>query len=69
MDDLKVYYDEKEDILYIAKEGEEEEIVEISPGINLEMDKNRNLIGIEIFNASSLLKDVLNPLKKKLQLT
>jgi len=69
MYDLKVHYDEKEDILYIAKEGEEEEVVEISPGINLELDKNRNLIGIEIFNASSLLKDVLNPLKRKLQLT
>ncbi len=30
MEDFKVYYDEEEDILYLAKEGEEAEVVEIS---------------------------------------
>lgn len=31
MKDFRVFYDEKEDILYLAKEGQEEEVVEISP--------------------------------------
>ena len=31
MDDFKLFYDEEEDILYLAKEGEEAEVVEISP--------------------------------------
>lgn len=67
MKDFKVFYDEEEDILYIAKEGEEIEVIEIAPGINLEMDRNGNLIGIEMFNASSLFKHVLKPIEKKLQ--
>ena len=29
MKDFKVIYDDKEDILYIAKEGKEEEVVEL----------------------------------------
>lgn len=67
MKDFKVFYDEEEDILYIAKEGEEIEVIEVAPGINLEMDRNGNLIGIEMFNASSLFKNVLKPIEKKLQ--
>ncbi len=32
MQDFKVSYDDNEDILYLAKEGEEEEIFELAPG-------------------------------------
>ena len=67
MDDFKVFYDEKEDILYLAKEGEEAEVVEISPGINMELDCNGNLIGVELFKASRIFKDVLKSMEKKLQ--
>jgi len=67
--DFKVFYDEKEDILYLAKEGEEAEVVEISPGINMELDCNGNLIGVELFKASRIFKDVLKPMEKKLQVT
>lgn len=67
MDDFKVFYDEKEDILYLAKEGQEEEIVELSPGVNAELDNAGNLIGIEVFKASSLFKDVIKLMEKKLQ--
>jgi len=37
MDDFKVFYDDEEDILYLAKEGEEAEVVEVSPGVNEEV--------------------------------
>ena len=67
MKDFKVSYDDKEDILYLAKEGEEEEVIELSPGVNVELDSSGELIGIELFNASSLLKDVIKPLEKRMQ--
>jgi uncharacterized protein YuzE len=62
---VNVYYDDELDILYIAKKGQEEEVIEIYPGINLEMDKYGKLIGIEFLNASRLLKNVLKPLEQK----
>jgi uncharacterized protein YuzE len=67
MNAFEVFYDEKEDILYLAKEGLEHEIVELSPGVNVELDEKGNLIGIELFNASTLLKDVINPIVKKVK--
>jgi len=67
MEKFNVSYDEKEDILYLAKEGEEEEIVELAPGVNIELDSSGELIGVELFKASMLLKDVIKPLDKKLQ--
>jgi len=69
MKDLKVHYDMKEDILYLAKEGEEAEVVELSPGVNAELDGNGRLIGLEVFKASTLFKDVLKLMEEKLQLT
>ena len=69
MDDFKVYYDEEEDILYLAKEGEEAEVLEISPGVNMELDSNGNLIGVELFKASHMFRNVLKPMEKKLQFT
>ncbi len=65
MKELKVSYDQERDILYIAKEGVEEEFVEVYPGINVELDKSRNLIGIEILRASFILKDVVEPMRRK----
>ncbi|HHT9144005.1 MAG TPA: DUF2283 domain-containing protein [Candidatus Wujingus californicus] len=67
MADFKVSYDEKEDILYLSREGIEEEVVELSPGVNAELDMEGNLIGVEIFNASTLLKDVVKLIENKLQ--
>lgn len=67
MEDFKVFYDEKEDILYLAKEGEEEETVEISPSVNIELDASGKLIGVEVFKASSLFKDVIHLMGKRLQ--
>ena len=67
MNDFKVFYDDEEDILYLAKEGEEAEVVELSPGVNMELDSNGNLIGVELFQASRMFKDVLKLMEKKLQ--
>ena len=67
MNAFEVFFDEKEDILYLAKEGMEHEVVEISPGVNAELDEKGNLIGIELFNASTLLKNVIPPIVKKIK--
>lgn len=64
---LKSIYDEESDILYIAREGEEEEFVEIQPNIAIELDKERQVIGIEIMQASVVLKDILEPLQQKVK--
>jgi uncharacterized protein YuzE len=67
MDDFKVFYDEEEDILYLAKAGNESQVVEVSPGVNMELDGNGNLIGVEVFKASLMFKNVLKLMEKKLQ--
>jgi len=67
MKDFKVYYDEDNDILYLAKQGQEEDVVEISPGVNVELNKRGELIGVELFNASNLLKDIIQPMQKKIR--
>ena len=67
MDDFKVFYDEEEDIRYLAKEGKEAEVVEISPCVNMELDDKGNLIVVELFKASLMFKNVLKSMEKKLQ--
>ena len=67
MSEFKVIYDEKEDILYLAREGKEEEIVEIAPGVNAELDDSGNLIGVEVFKASNMFKHVIKSMERKAQ--
>jgi uncharacterized protein YuzE len=62
---LKVHYDSESDVLYIARPGEEEETVEIQPGVNLELNKNKEIIGIELLNASTIFKEIIEPLRMK----
>ena len=66
MNDFKVHYDETEDILYLGKEGQENEVVELSPGVNIELDDQGKLIGIELFKESLLLRNVLGLMGKKI---
>ena len=55
--DKKYRYDEKSDSLYIyLKEGEEESFEEIVPGINVEFDKNNEIIGVEVLYVSRFAK-------------
>ncbi|EKD91093.1 MAG: hypothetical protein ACD_30C00047G0018 [uncultured bacterium] len=52
----KIYYDKKTDVLWFnIKGGLEEEYKEVAPGVNLELDKNGELLGIEVLNASKTL--------------
>jgi len=62
---LKVHYDAEADVLYLAREGQEEKAVEAYPGLNLEIDAHGELIGVEILQASNLLKEVIGPLMQK----
>ena len=49
----KYYYDKDSDSLFIyLKEGVEESFEEIVPGINIELNKKEDIIGIEILNVS-----------------
>ena len=64
-----VNYDSKSDILYIVtKKGKEEEFMEIAPGVNVELDDNGKVIGIEILNASKFLKPIVRPLYRHIQM-
>ncbi len=63
--EFKSFYDKQEDILYIAREGDEKEFVEIHPGVNLELDRDAQVIGIEILHASKVLRDIIEPLYQK----
>ena len=62
---LKVSYDEETDVLYLAREGQEEEVIEVYPGVNLEFGPERELVGVEILGASRLLKEVVEPLRQR----
>jgi len=62
-----INYDPKSDVLYMGiKKGIEEEFIEISPGINVELDENGRVIGIEILNASKVLRPVIRSFQKQI---
>ncbi|KHO55095.1 MAG: hypothetical protein QT10_C0007G0081 [archaeon GW2011_AR19] len=53
----KYNYDAESDSLFIClKEGEEESFEEVAPGINIEFDKNKEIIGVEVLKASRFIK-------------
>lgn len=52
----KILYDKKSDNLYLfIKEGKLDEYQEVAPGVGLEFDKKKNLLGIEVLGASKIL--------------
>ena len=58
MDKTKMAYFKDEDILHIViSEEKEADSIEISPNITAELNKNGELIGIEILEASLFLRD------------
>ncbi|NKC11950.1 MAG: DUF2283 domain-containing protein [Gammaproteobacteria bacterium] len=58
MNDPKLTYFEKEDILHLAISGEKEfGSVGISPNITAELNEEGKLIGIEIIGASIFIRD------------
>lgn len=61
-----VHYDKEADVLaFYLSRGAEEAFVEIAPNVMAEFDKKGKLIGIEILNASKVLKPMLKSLNKK----
>ncbi len=61
-----VHYDSKVDAIYIAmKGGPESEVREVAPGVNVELNRKKEIIGIEILNAAQFFKSVLKPLEKR----
>lgn len=61
-----VNYDPEADALslYLHKGGEEE-FVEVAPNVSVELDKKGRVIGIEILNASKVLRPTLKPLQNR----
>jgi uncharacterized protein YuzE len=58
MNNTKMAYFEKEDILHLTLSDEREtQSVEISPNITVEVNEAGELIGIEIIKASSFIRD------------
>lgn len=58
MNKTKMAYFEKEDILHLAISDEPEvQSVEISPNITVELDRNGEIIGLEIIKASTFIRD------------
>jgi len=41
-------------------------VIELYPGVNVELDASGELIGIELINASTLLKDVIKSMEKRM---
>jgi uncharacterized protein YuzE len=67
MSDFRVFYDEKQDVLFLGKEGREEEAVELAPGVHVELDKSGGVIGLEVFNAASRFRDVIKPMEQRIR--
>jgi len=52
---VKVHYDKEQDILYLAfKDGPSHEVLESTPNIVLELDENKEIMGLEIWNARKI---------------
>ena len=55
-----MHYDKDSDVLYFGvREGYEEESVEVSPGVSVEIDQSGRVIGIEILNASHIMRSLI----------
>ncbi len=60
MSEARMVYFEKEDILHLSISDEPEaDSVELSPNITAELDDKGELIGIEILQASTFVRDTI----------
>ena len=56
----KLLYFDEEDILHLViSEEQEANSIEVSPNITAELNKKGELIGIEILNASTFVRDAI----------
>ncbi len=57
----RIRYSPDSDVLYfLLAEGKEEYFEEPIPGVHVEYDESGHVIGVEILNASKVLKNFLN---------
>lgn len=62
------YYEDCDVLYFFLKKGEERESIEVAPGVTLELNDKKEIIGIEILDASKFLKTfVMTNFKKQLQ--
>ena len=61
---LKVSYDAEFDLLYLGEDGFSQEVVEIYPCINMDLNSDGELVGLEIFRARELLGKAVDPLRR-----
>ena len=68
MNQTRMAYFEKEDVLHLAISDEPESgSIELSPNITVELNDKGELIGIEILNASAFIRDsVLESVQAKM---
>lgn len=60
----KVVYDEESDSLYmIISKGRQEGYIELAPNVNLEIGSEGKVIGLEILQASKILKSAKKPME------
>ena len=50
------YYEDSDVLYYLISEGEEEKAIELSPGVTVELNKEKEIVGIEILDASKFMK-------------
>lgn len=64
---FKADYDEEEDIFYLHSEKQKtKESIEVDEDIVIDIDKNNNLVGVEIFYASKLFNKLNRKITKKI---
>ncbi|MEI2613408.1 MAG: DUF2283 domain-containing protein [Candidatus Promineifilaceae bacterium] len=68
MNKPRLIYFEKEDVLHlVVAEGPENNSIELSPNITAELNELGELIGLEILNASTFIRDsILESVQGKL---
>ncbi len=60
MNKTQMRYFEKEDILHLViAKGTESRSLELSPNITVELNERNELMGVEILNASTFLRDTV----------
>ncbi|MBM3239327.1 DUF2283 domain-containing protein [Candidatus Poribacteria bacterium] len=50
------YYEESDVLYYLISEGEEDSAIELTPGVTVELNKEKEIIGIEILDASKFMR-------------
>ena len=62
---IKIYYDEEDDVFSVYDdEHKPSETVEFSEFLNIDIDKNRGIVGLEVFYASEFFSALNNIITK-----